>query len=170
MGAGSKIVVTGGAGFIGSNILTRLNELGEDRILVVDNLRNADKYRNLVGRTFLDYLSKERFLETVEKGDLADIEVIFHQGACTDTLEYDGEYMMRNNFEYSKVLLNFCLGHNVPFIYASSAAVYGHVPAGGGTAPEAPLNIYGYSKLLFDQYVRRVMPSAPGTLVGLRYF
>ncbi len=170
MAKGTKIVITGGAGFIGSNLLKRLNELGEDRILVVDNLRNSLKYRNLVGRSFQDYLSKEAFQELLDGPGLSDVSAVFHQGACTDTLEYDGEYMMRNNFEYSKKVLNFCLRHGVPLLYASSAAVYGHAPAVGASAPEAPLNIYGYSKLLFDQYVRRIMPSVSSTLVGLRYF
>jgi ADP-L-glycero-D-manno-heptose 6-epimerase len=167
----SRIVITGGAGFIGSNILQRLNELGEDRILVVDNLKNADKYRNLVGRSFIDFIPKQDFLALLSGNCLGEVSAVFHQGACTDTLEYDGEYMLRNNFDYSKALLNFCLDRGVRFIYASSAAVYGHVPADGGPTPEAPLNIYGYSKLLFDGYVRQVIPAAPeATIVGLRYF
>lgn len=166
------IILTGGAGFVGSNILKRLNAEGEEDVLVVDNLRNADKYRNLVGARFSDYVGKADFLNLLERGTFGqEVTAILHQGACTDTLEYDGEYMMRNNYDYSKALLHFALDRKVPFVYASSAAVYGHASvAVESPENEWPLNVYGYSKLEFDRYVRRRMPSMESTVVGLRYF
>ncbi|RYG57142.1 ADP-glyceromanno-heptose 6-epimerase, partial [bacterium] len=165
------IILTGGAGFIGSNLLKRLNQLGEEDILVVDNLKKSDKYRNLVGARFKDYIGKEEFLEIVRTNKLHDVTAFFHQGACTDTLEYDGQYMMQNNFEYSKALFQFAVSRRVPFIYASSAAVYGHAEvATEEPKNESPLNIYGYSKLVFDEYVRHVLPEINSTVVGLRYF
>ncbi|MDR3691626.1 MAG: ADP-glyceromanno-heptose 6-epimerase [Fimbriimonas sp.] len=165
------IILTGGAGFVGSNILKRLNQMGEDDIVVVDNLRKSDKYRNLVGTSFRDYIDKEEFLQRLSNGDFTGVRGIIHEGACTDTMEYDGKYMLANNFEYSKQLLNYCVANKSRFIYASSAAVYGHTElACESDGTEAPLNVYGYSKLLFDQYVKRVMPHAQSTIVGLRYF
>ncbi len=166
------IVLTGGAGFVGSNLLKRLNAEGERDVLVVDNLKNADKYRNLVGAEFSDYVGKGDFLDLLEDGALGDdVTAIYHQGACTDTLEYDGEYMMRNNYDFSKALLHFAIDGRVPFVYASSAAVYGHA-AISVESPENewPLNVYGYSKLQFDRYLRRLMPAIESTVVGLRYF
>ena len=166
------IIVTGGAGFIGSNLVKRLNAEGEKDILIVDNLKNADKYRNLVGAEFADYVGKEDFLDLLEDGALTgEVEAIFHQGACTDTLEYNGAYMMRTNYDASKALLHFALDARIPFVYASSAAVYGHATSSGEVAAnEWPLNVYGYSKLQFDRYFRRLMPSIESTVVGLRYF
>ena len=167
------IILTGGAGFVGSNILKRLNAEGETDVLVVDNLKNADKYRNLVGAKCSDYVGKADFLDLLEDGafDDAGVTAIYHQGACTDTLEYDGEYMMRNNYDYSKAILHFALDGRIPLVYASSAAVYGHATSAEETeANEWPLNVYGYSKLQFDRYVRRLMPSIESTVVGLRYF
>ena len=167
------IVVTGGAGFVGSNLVWELNKRGRNDVVVVDNLTAAHKFRNLVGADIADYIDKEDFLSMVEGRSeaLSDVEMISHQGACTSTTESDGRYMMKNNHEYSKALLEFCLERQVPLIYASSAAVYG-----GGTvfaedpANEAPLNVYGFSKLLFDLHVRRVLPEAGSQIVGLRYF
>ena len=167
------IIVTGGAGFIGSNLVKALNERGRDNILVVDNLTNGVKYVNLVDCEIQDFWDKEMFLGHVKgEQDLPEpVEILFHQGACSTTTEWNGRYMMQNNFEYSKVLLHYCLKRGIPFINASSASVYG---AGRAfrvdRAHEAPLNVYGYSKLLFDRYLRRVMHDASSQVVSLRYF
>lgn len=165
------IVVTGGAGFIGSNIVEKLNKLGRNDILVVDDLQDGTKFKNIVDLDIQDYLDKDDFLGYVEMDGLADVDVIFHEGACSDTTEWDGKFMMDNNYEYSKSLLHYCVEKEVPLIYASSAAVYG----GGEIFKEekqfeCPLNVYGYSKYLFDQYVRRLRPQINSQVVGLRYF
>ncbi len=167
------IIVTGGAGFIGSNIVKELNRRGVRDILVVDNLTDGVKFKNLVDCDVVDYLDQDDFLKLITDDHqfAQSIKAIIHQGACSTTTEWDGRFMMRNNYEYSKQLLHYCLQHKLPFIYASSAAVYG-----GGTVfkealeYEAPLNVYGYSKFLFDQYVRRILPNAKSQIVGLRYF
>ncbi len=165
-------VVTGAAGFIGANLVRALNARGDADIIAVDNLAHADKFRNLVDCEIADYLDKEEFLLRLADGDLDDdIGAILHQGACSDTMETDGRYMMRNNFRYSVALVDWCQANDVPFLYASSASVYG----GGGVfreerAHEAPLNIYGYSKFLFDQYVRRLLPDRTAPIAGFRYF
>ena len=164
------IVVTGGAGFIGSNILRGLNDAGEENILVVDNLSNAQKHLNLNRLSFTDFIDKEDFLTSM--GKISNLRAIFHQGACSSTTEKDGKYMMSNNYEYSKILLNNCLEHKVDFLYASSAAVYGNGINGFVEEPKAeyPLNVYGFSKFLFDNYVRQVLPKAEIQILGLRYF
>lgn len=167
------IIVTGGAGFIGSNLVRALNERGRGDILVVDSLKNGAKFANLADCEILDYLDKDEFLARIQSGHdfSARVEAVFHQGACTVTTEWDGRYMMQNNYEYSKQLLQYCVHKAVPFIYGSSASVYG---AGKvfreEREHEAPLNVYGYSKFLFDQYVRRLLPRAHSQIVGLRYF
>ena len=153
-------VVTGAAGFIGANIVKALNDRGETRIIAVDNLTRADKFANLVDCEIADYIDKDDFLARLDDGDFDDdIAAILHQGACSDTMETDGRYMMRNNYRYSVELLDWCQSTDVPFLYASSAAVYG---AGEvfreERSCETPLNIYGYSKFLFDQYVRKMLP------------
>ncbi|MGO2879754.1 MAG: ADP-glyceromanno-heptose 6-epimerase [Halomonas sp.] len=171
------IVVTGGAGFIGANIVKALNARGRNDVMVVDDLRDGTKFVNLADCTLADYLDKDDFLAKVEAAlrgeitDLPNIEAIFHEGACSDTTEWDGQYMMKNNFEYSKVLLNYCEKFGIPFLYASSAATYG----GSDVFKEAPeyekpLNVYGYSKLLFDQHVRSRWESLTTQVVGFRYF
>ena len=166
------LIVTGGAGFIGSNLVKRLNAAGRTDILVVDNLSRAEKFRNLADLTIADYLDKRDFRALLEGGrfDL-EAEAVFHNGACSDTMETDGRYMMANNYRYSSSLLDFCLDQEVPYLYASSASVYG----GGRVFQEArehegPLNVYGYSKFLFDQVVRRHMADASSQVVGFRYF
>lgn len=167
------IVVTGGAGFIGSNIVRGLNQRGVTDILVVDDLTDGNKCRNIQDCLFLDYIDKDDFLVLIEKQDdrLAGIDAIFHQGACSDTMEADGKYIMANNFEYSKAIFHYCQKNYTQFIYASSASTYG----GNSTFIESPeneqaLNAYAYSKLLFDQYLRRHWSSLVAQVVGLRYF
>ena len=163
------IIVTGAAGFIGSNLVRALNARGEREIIAVDNLRTAAKFRNLVGCDIADYLDKEEFLSRL--GRLKGVRAIFHQGACSDTMESDGRYMMANNYRYSLELLEHALVQRIPFIYASSAAVYGGSSDFIETPEyESPLNVYGYSKLLFDQIVRRRLEGAQSQVVGLRYF
>jgi len=164
------IVVTGGAGFIGSNIVKGLNEAGEEDILVVDNLSNAEKHLNLNSLSIADYIDKDEFLQKLNK--FKNVSAIFHQGACSSTTEQDGKYMMSNNYEYSKNLLNYSLENSIDFLYASSASVYGNGDAGFVEKREAeyPLNVYGFSKFAFDNYVRRVLPQVKSQVLGLRYF
>ena len=167
------IIVTGGAGFIGSNLVLGLNARGYDNILVVDHLKQGVKYRNLVECQIADYLDRETFIQRLQQGDFLGekIEAIFHQGACSTTTEWDGQYMMANNYEYSKTLFHYCQRHDIPFIYASSAAVYGGNLQFREALPyESPLNVYGYSKFQFDQYLRRHQSNLTAQVVGLRYF
>lgn len=167
------IVVTGGAGFIGSNIVKGLNNLGHTNILVVDDLHDGTKFHHLTDCEILDYLDKTDFINMIAKDQSFPTKIIaiFHQGACTDTTEWDGNYMMRNNYEYSKTLFQYCLNAYIPFIYASSASIYGkNKSSKESSANEKPLNVYGYSKFLFDQYVRRFLPDPKSQVVGLRYF
>lgn len=163
-------VVTGAAGFIGANVVKALNGRGITDILAVDHMRNGAQFENLVDCSIADYMDRDDFLRAIEQGKLAsDVAAILHQGACSDTTESDGAYMMRNNYHYSRVLFDFCVAGRVPFIYASSAAVYGASTVFREMPEfEKPLNVYGYSKLLFDQYVRRNPPQSQ--VVGLRYF
>lgn len=167
------IIVTGGAGFIGSNLVKALNDKGLTDVLVVDDLTDGIKFRNLVDCQVIDYLDKDEFLQMLkqEKDFTEKIEVIFHQGACSETTEWDGRYMMENNYTYSKELLHYCLNHKIPFIYASSAAVYGTGENFKEVREnEAPVNVYGYSKYLFDEYVRRFVTKPESQVTGLRYF
>src|SRR3984957_14849570 len=165
------IIVTGAAGFIGSNIVKALNERGEQRVIAVDNLTRADKFKNLVDCEVDDYLDKTEFVARFKRGDFGKVRAIFHEGACSDTMETDGRYMMDNNFRYSRDVLDTCLEQGEQFLYASSAAVY------GGSSEfverrdvEKPLNVYGYSKFLFDQIVRQILPKARTQIAGFRYF
>ncbi len=165
-------VVTGAAGFIGSRLVAALNRAGISDILAVDDLENGAKARNLAGVEIEDYLDKREFLSQIETGRLdGAVEAVFHQGACSDTMETDGRYVMENNYAYSKALFDWCQEDEVPFIYASSAAVYG---AGREFAEarenENPLNVYAYSKFLFDQYVRKRIEGRNAQVAGLRYF
>jgi ADP-L-glycero-D-manno-heptose 6-epimerase len=163
-------VVTGAAGFIGSRLVEALNRRGVSEIIAVDNLAHADKFRNLADCEIADYLDQSEFLSEIENLDGA-VEAVFHQGACSDTTETDGRYMMENNYRYSRRLLEWCQEEEVPLIYASSASVYGAGPEFKEERRcEKPLNIYGYSKFLFDQAVRRIIPEKNSQIVGLRYF
>jgi ADP-L-glycero-D-manno-heptose 6-epimerase len=165
-------VITGAAGFIGSNLVRALNDRGVTEILAVDDLRHGEKFVNLADCEIEDYIDKDDFIAMVRDGALDGVvEAVLHQGACSDTTERDGRYMMHNNYDYSKALLEFCTNAAVPFIYASSAAVYGSRRSFRENPEcEAPLNVYGYSKLLFDQYVRRHAAERTAPVVGLRYF
>ncbi|MDJ0748290.1 MAG: ADP-glyceromanno-heptose 6-epimerase [Woeseiaceae bacterium] len=165
-------IVTGGAGFIGSNLVQALADRGHNDIVVVDDLEDGHKFVNIADLAIADYLDKDDFIQRLgDKSFAGSIKAIFHQGACSTTTEWDGRYMMKNNYTYSQVLLHHCLERAIPYIYASSAAVY------GGSSKfvedplfENPLNVYGYSKLQFDRYVRRVAASPASQVVGLRYF
>lgn len=166
------IVVTGAAGFVGANIAKALSDRGDHDILAVDDLSQGDKFVNLVDCDIADYLDREDFLQAIERGAFdGAIGAILHQGACSDTTESDGRFMMRNNYRYTRELFDFCMDEEIQFIYASSAAVYG-----AGTvfreepSHELPLNVYGYSKYLFDQYLRRNWNDCTAQVVGLRYF
>ena len=166
------VIVTGAAGFIGANLVKALNARGETAIVAVDNLERADKFANLADCEIADYLDKRDFVERVAAGRFdAKVDAVLHQGACSDTMETDGRYMMENNYRYSLALLDWCQARGVPFLYASSASVYG---AGRvfreSREHERPLNVYGYSKFLFDQVVRRRLGTAKSQVAGFRYF
>lgn len=164
------IIVTGGAGFIGSRLIKALNQLGRTDILVVDDLTNGKQCLNLADLEIMDYIDKADLFEYLDFPE-QDIEVIFHQGACSATTEWNGQYLMKNNYEYSKQLLHYCLDEQVPLIYASSASVYGDGQVFvEQRSNEKPLNMYAYSKFLFDQYVRRHLEEASAKVIGLRYF
>ena len=166
----SCYVVTGAAGFIGSKLVEGLNRRGIADIIAVDNLADADKFRHLARCEIADYLDQAELLPALERLS-GEVEAVFHQGACSDTMESDGRYMMDNNYRYSRDLLEWCQEEEVPLIYASSAAVYGAGPEYREERRcERPLNVYGYSKFLFDQYVRRLLPQPAAQVVGLRYF
>ncbi len=166
------IVVTGAAGFIGSNLIKGLNAIGITDILAVDDLTDGKKYRNLAVVHYRDFVDYRDFLKQILNNALScEIEAIFHQGACSDTMEWNGEFMMKNNYEYSKSLLHYCLQKKIPFIYASSAAVYGAKNNFNDRDPhQLPLNVYGYSKWKFDEYVQPYLKSADSQIVGFRYF
>ncbi len=166
------IVVTGAAGFIGSNLVKALNGRGITDIIAVDNLVRGDKFVNLVDCDIADYLDKESFLRELEAGAFdGEVDAVLHEGACSDTTESDGRYMMQNNYHYTRTLFDYCIADKVPLIYASSAAVYGASRTFSETREcEGPLNVYGYSKFLFDQVVRRHEDKLSTQVVGLRYF
>lgn len=165
-------IVTGGAGFIGANLILALNAAGHDDILVVDDLTNGRKFQNLAGARIADYLDRDEFRERLRDGDtFGKVEAFFHQGACSDTTEWDGRYMMDTNFETSKEVFRWCERQRVPLVYASSAAVYGtSADFREEGAGEVPLNVYGWSKLVFDRWLRRQVGEASIPVTGLRYF
>ena len=167
------IVVTGGAGFIGSNLIHALNQRGESNILLVDNLSNGRKMHNIADLNIADYQDKTEFIEKIAApGFLNKVKAVFHQGACSATTEWDGRYVMANNYDYSKRLLHWSSEKNAPFIYASSASVYGNGQHGFRVdrSCEHPINMYAYSKFQFDQYVRLILPQTKSPIVGFRYF
>jgi ADP-L-glycero-D-manno-heptose 6-epimerase len=165
------LIVTGAAGFVGSNLVKALNARGVTDIVAVDNLKRADKVPNLADLEIADFLDKQDFIDMLRGGLDGEFDAVLHQGACSDTMEADGRYMMENNYRYSLDLLDWSQERGIPFIYASSASVYG-----GGKVfteareNEAPLNVYGYSKFLFDQVVRRRLPAVASQVAGFRYF
>jgi ADP-L-glycero-D-manno-heptose 6-epimerase len=165
-------IVTGAAGFIGANLVRALNDRGTTDILAVDDLKVGDKFRNLSDCRIADYMDHAEFRGLVRRGAPGLKPVaLYHQGACADTTEPDGRYMMDNNYTFSKELLHWALDRHCPFVYASSASVYG-LSRHCAEIPECegPLNVYAYSKWLFDEYVRRLLPTLSSTVVGLRYF
>ncbi|MBS0441747.1 MAG: ADP-glyceromanno-heptose 6-epimerase [Proteobacteria bacterium] len=166
-----KVVVTGAAGMIGSNIVHGLNAIGVDDVIAVDNLTNGPKYRNLLGAKISDYFDKTDFYARFARREFGRVDAVLHQGACSDTMQHDGRYMLDTNYRCSKDLLDACQDQGTRLLYASSAATY------GGSASfreepqfELPLNVYGYSKLLFDNVVRRMLPKATSQVAGFRYF
>ena len=175
----TRVVVTGAAGFIGSNIIAGLNARGIDDIIAVDDMTQGDKFRNLADLRIADYIDADTFYDNFANGQYGQIEAVFHEGACSDTMELDGKYMMANNYTLSWHLFQACQKRGARLLYASSAATYG----GSDTfredpAFELPLNVYGYSKLLFDQRMRRECGSnfqrtkagKTHQVVGFRYF
>jgi ADP-L-glycero-D-manno-heptose 6-epimerase len=168
----AQFIVTGAAGFIGANLVKALNKSGFDDVIAVDNLTKSEKFTNLAENKISDYMDKHVFLEAVKNRSLSRPEAVFHQGACSNTMEGDGHYMMENNYRYTLELFRWCQEQRIPFIYASSAATYGASDTfKEDLRYEKPLNVYGYSKFLFDQVLRREMEKelrAPA--IGLRYF
>jgi ADP-L-glycero-D-manno-heptose 6-epimerase len=163
-------IVTGAAGFIGSNLVAALNRRGVTEVIAVDNLAQADKFRNLAGCEIADYVDQAEFIADLDKWQ-GSVEAVLHQGACSDTMESDGRFMMENNYGYSRRLLDWCQEEEAPLLYASSASVYGAGPQYREQREcERPLNIYGYSKFIFDQLVRSRIAEASAQIVGLRYF
>ena len=166
-----RVVVTGAAGFIGSNLVHGLNARGIDDVIAVDDLTDGSKFHNLRGAQLSDYLDKDEFYGRFAGGQLGKVDAVFHEGACSDTMEHNGRFMLDNNYRRSKDLLDACLQQRTRLLYASSAATY------GGSSVfreepryEQPLNVYGYSKLLFDNIVRRGLPTTQSQVVGFRYF
>lgn len=174
----TRIVVTGAAGFIGSNIIQGLNARGLTDIIAVDDLTQGDKFRNLASREIADYVDQDHFYPAFAKGVFGKVEAVFHEGACSDTMQSDGKYMMANNYALSCALFSACQNLGARLLYASSAATYGNASREQAfrevPANEHPLNVYGYSKLLFDQKLRRLLGTtfadAKNQVAGFRYF
>ena len=166
-----RVVVTGAAGMIGSNLVLGLNALGIDDVIAVDDLTDGPKYRNLLGARLSDYFDRSEFYGRFARAELGRIDAVFHEGACSDTMEHNGRFMLDSNYRCSKDLLDACQAQGTRLLYASSAATY------GGSASfreepdfEQPLNVYGWSKLLFDNIVRRALPEITTQVAGFRYF
>ena len=166
-----KIVVTGAAGMIGSNLVQGLNRIGIDDVIAVDEMTDGQKYKNLLGANVSDYFDREEFYARFTRGEFGRVDAVLHQGACSDTMEHNGRFMLDNNYRCSKDLLDAAQAQGTRLLYASSAATYGGSASFVETPEfERPLNVYGYSKLLFDNIVRRVLPTAGTQIVGFRYF
>ncbi len=166
-----KVVVTGAAGMIGSNLVRGLNAIGIDDVIAVDDLTDGAKYRNLLGARLSDYFDRSDFYRRFAAREFGRVDAVFHEGACSDTMEHDGRYMLDTNYRCSKDLLDGCQAQGTRLLYASSAATYGGSAAFRESPEfERPLNVYGYSKLLFDDVVRRMLPNATAQVVGFRYF
>ena len=166
-----KVVVTGAAGMIGSNLVHGLNAIGIDDVIGVDDLTDGPKYRNLLGARLSDYFDRTEFYTRFAKGEFGRVEAVLHQGACSDTMEHNGRFMLDTNYRCSKDLLDACQLRGTRLLYASSAATYGGSASFREEAEfERPLNVYGYSKLLFDDVVRRMLPAANTQVAGFRYF
>ena len=166
-----KVIVTGAAGMIGSNLVHGLNAAGIDDVIAVDDLTDGPKFRNLLGAKLADYFDKDDFYARFARGEFGRVDAVLHQGACSDTMEHNGRFMLDTNYRCSKNLLDACQAQGTRLIYASSAATYGGSATFREERPfEQPLNVYGYSKLLFDNVVRRTLPFAATQVVGLRYF
>ena len=166
-----RVVVTGAAGFIGANLVLGLNRIGIDDVIAVDDLTDGAKYRNLLGARISDYFDKTDFYARFARAEFGKVDAVFHEGACSDTMVHDGRFMLDSNYRCSKDLLDACQAQRVRLLYASSAATYGGSSAfREEPGCEAPLNVYGYSKLLFDNVVRRMLSAATAQVAGFRYF
>ena len=166
-----RVVVTGAAGFIGSTLVLGLNRIGIDDVIAVDDLTDGAKYRNLLGARISDYFDKTDFYARFARAEFGRVDAVFHEGACSDTMVHDGKFMLDSNYRCSKDLLDACQVQRSRLLYASSAATYGGSAAfREEPACEAPLNVYGYSKLLFDNVVRRMQSAATAQVAGFRYF
>ena len=167
------IIVTGGAGMIGSNIILGLNKIGIEEIVIVDDLSDGRKFFNIANLKFQDYIDKDEFLNLIQNDyNFGNVKTIFHQGACSSTTEWNGKYLMQNNYEYSKILLKWAQKIHSQFIFASSASVYGLGKNGfkENISCEKPINPYAFSKFCFDNYLRKKIPKANSQIVSLRYF
>ena len=166
-----KVVVTGAAGMIGSNLVHGLNKIGIDDVIAVDELTDGNKYKNLLGARLSDYFDRSEFYARFARGEFGQVDAVLHEGACSDTMEHNGRFMLDNNYRCSKDLLDAAQAQGTRLLYASSAATYGG-SASFSEVPEfeRPLNVYGYSKLLFDNVVRRMLPTASTQVAGFRYF
>ncbi len=167
------IIVTGGAGFIGSNLVHELNNQGHDNILVVDDLSDGRKFENIAAATIADYMDVDEFRSwfNADRDLFAKIERVYHLGACSTTTEWNGRMMLDLNYAYARDLIRYCVKRAIPIVYASSAAIYGGSSAfAEHTTNEKPINVYAYSKLLLDSYVRRLLPTTTSQIIGLRYF